>query len=148
MSGHCDFCQIWHSGGCCHPGRAILEAQRQDIERLNDEAAVSRGDYRLLNALQEETEKQLTELEDKIIEQEKEMEVLTFKVSNLTAEKDVAGQEIQRLRNQLEAELKLNTELSAEGFNLEHDVIAAIAEIKQLKEEIEEYWRNQAGESR
>jgi len=24
MSGHCDFCQIWHSASCCHPGRAKL----------------------------------------------------------------------------------------------------------------------------
>lgn len=21
MSGHCDFCECWHSGPCCHPGR-------------------------------------------------------------------------------------------------------------------------------
>lgn len=23
MSGHCNFCGIWHSGSCCHPGRPI-----------------------------------------------------------------------------------------------------------------------------
>jgi chorismate mutase len=28
VSGHCDFCGIWHSGSCCHPGRAELDALR------------------------------------------------------------------------------------------------------------------------
>lgn len=21
MSGYCDWCHVWHSGPCCHPGR-------------------------------------------------------------------------------------------------------------------------------
>ena len=28
MSGHCDFCQVWHSGSCCHPGRHEVESLR------------------------------------------------------------------------------------------------------------------------
>lgn len=37
MSGHCDFCGIWHSGGCCHPGRAIVANQAQRIAALERE---------------------------------------------------------------------------------------------------------------
>lgn len=29
MSGHCDWCGVWHSGSCCHPGRVLY----QDLER-------------------------------------------------------------------------------------------------------------------
>lgn len=36
MSGHCDFCQIWHSGSCSHPGRNEMVAlQAQLIEWKN-----------------------------------------------------------------------------------------------------------------
>jgi len=35
MSGHCDFCGVWHSAGCCHPKRAeydrLIEFQREAI---------------------------------------------------------------------------------------------------------------------
>lgn len=33
-SGHCDFCNCWHSGSCCHPGRAamaVVEAEREAL---------------------------------------------------------------------------------------------------------------------
>lgn len=34
MSGHCDFCDMWHSGPCCHPGRVILAMQDEEIKDL------------------------------------------------------------------------------------------------------------------
>ncbi len=34
MSGYCDFCEIHHSGSCCHPGRAKLEALRAENRLL------------------------------------------------------------------------------------------------------------------
>jgi len=37
VSGHCDFCGIWHSASCCHPGRAKLLAAQAEIASLNDE---------------------------------------------------------------------------------------------------------------
>ena len=36
MSGHCDFCNIWHSGSCCHPGRALLTVAEARISSLED----------------------------------------------------------------------------------------------------------------
>jgi len=43
MSGHCDFCGIWHSASCCHPGRAVvanlesqLTAANAEIDRVLD----------------------------------------------------------------------------------------------------------------
>ena len=34
MSGHCDFCGVWHSGSCSHPGRQWKErAERAEAER-------------------------------------------------------------------------------------------------------------------
>jgi len=56
MSGHCDFCGIWHSGPCCHPGRAILAGKDLEIN------------------------------------------VLRFKLANVTTERDVANEEIERLK--------------------------------------------------
>ena len=40
MSGHCDFCNVWHSGSCCHPGQAKLtelERQLKDKERAYED---------------------------------------------------------------------------------------------------------------
>lgn len=37
MSGHCDFCGVWHSGSCCHPERAkggTFVSEHYDTERL------------------------------------------------------------------------------------------------------------------
>ena len=42
MSGHCDFCQTWHSGSCCHPGRAELTRLRAEVARLNEERVTVR----------------------------------------------------------------------------------------------------------
>ena len=43
MSGHCDFCGVWHSSSCCHPGRGRLriaiaerDAARAEVERLRE----------------------------------------------------------------------------------------------------------------
>ena len=36
MSGFCDFCQIWHSASCCHPGRIILIERDKEITRLTE----------------------------------------------------------------------------------------------------------------
>jgi hypothetical protein len=37
MSGMCDFCGIWHSGSCCHPGRAILREADEQIAELKEQ---------------------------------------------------------------------------------------------------------------
>lgn len=42
MAGHCDFCGIWHSGSCCHPGRAKLA----ELERELASAVAERDRYR------------------------------------------------------------------------------------------------------
>lgn len=34
MSGFCDFCQAWHSAGCCHPGRSILAEREAQTTQL------------------------------------------------------------------------------------------------------------------
>lgn len=34
MSGHCDWCQLWHSGGCFHPGRYPYAAAQDRIAEL------------------------------------------------------------------------------------------------------------------
>jgi len=34
MSGYCDFCQIWHSASCCHPGRIRLIALEEQVREL------------------------------------------------------------------------------------------------------------------
>jgi hypothetical protein len=34
VSGHCDFCGIWHSSSCFHPGRAKLDTLERDNARL------------------------------------------------------------------------------------------------------------------
>lgn len=34
MSGRCDFCGIFHSGGCSHPGRAENAALRERVKEL------------------------------------------------------------------------------------------------------------------
>lgn len=31
MSGHCDFCGIWHSGSCCHPARVKFSLIESDL---------------------------------------------------------------------------------------------------------------------
>jgi len=36
MSGYCDFCQAWHSAGCCHPGRVILAEKEIEIRTLKE----------------------------------------------------------------------------------------------------------------
>src|SRR5690348_5180261 len=36
MSGHCDFCNIWHSGGCSHPGRMLLAMRERELAELQD----------------------------------------------------------------------------------------------------------------
>lgn len=36
-SGWCDFCQMWHSGGCCHPNRPVTirsNSSNPDIHTL------------------------------------------------------------------------------------------------------------------
>ncbi len=65
----CDFCEMWHSGSCCHPGRARFEAAKDEILRLN---------------MQEDIRKSI-------------VDVLKFRVSNLTTEKKVADLEIERM---------------------------------------------------
>jgi len=68
MSGHCDFCDIWHSGFCCHPGRVKLEFANAEIQAYYNEAADGWGKFRQaesqLIALQAKVEK----LRDAIIE--------------------------------------------------------------------------------
>ncbi len=32
-SGFCDFCQVWHSAGCCHPGKIILANKEAQLAR-------------------------------------------------------------------------------------------------------------------
>src|SRR5512142_3274826 len=39
MSGHCDFCGIWHSGSCCHPGRIVVAQQQDDLATLRAQVA-------------------------------------------------------------------------------------------------------------
>jgi hypothetical protein len=41
MSGHCDFCGIWHSGSCCHPGRAKLASAYARIRALEALAGIA-----------------------------------------------------------------------------------------------------------
>lgn len=33
-SGFCDFCQVWHSASCAHPGRAEIERLKAELESL------------------------------------------------------------------------------------------------------------------
>ena len=37
MSGFCEFCGIWHSASCCHPGRKILDEKNQQIATLQEQ---------------------------------------------------------------------------------------------------------------
>ena len=37
MSGHCDWCDIWHSGSCCHPGRALYADLEVKIAALREQ---------------------------------------------------------------------------------------------------------------
>lgn len=32
MSGYCNFCGVWHSGSCCHPGRLRYDSLLERIE--------------------------------------------------------------------------------------------------------------------
>jgi len=32
-SGHCNFCNIWHSGGCCHPGRMVVANLEEQLRQ-------------------------------------------------------------------------------------------------------------------
>ena len=43
-SGFCDFCGIWHSGSCCHPGRARLDRAEQDNARPRAALALRNAD--------------------------------------------------------------------------------------------------------
>lgn len=42
MSGHCSFCDTWHSGSCCHPGRQLLS----QVEQERDEAQLAAAQWR------------------------------------------------------------------------------------------------------
>jgi hypothetical protein len=46
MSGRCDFCGVWHSGSCSHPGRQWKErAERAEAERDALRADAARLDW-------------------------------------------------------------------------------------------------------
>jgi protein-arginine kinase activator protein McsA len=36
MSGHCDFCGVWHSGSCSHPGRQWKERAERAEARVSE----------------------------------------------------------------------------------------------------------------
>ena len=40
---HCDFCQTWHSGSCCHPGQAIVGLLRARVAELEAQLATARA---------------------------------------------------------------------------------------------------------
>jgi len=76
MTGHCDFCGIWHSGPCCHPGRAklveLVELESQltaanaKVEKLQEACEVAKAN---LNPLTSNAwtilQKALTDTEEK-----------------------------------------------------------------------------------
>ena len=43
---HCDFCQTWHSGSCCHPGQAIVGLLRARVAELEAQLATARAEER------------------------------------------------------------------------------------------------------
>lgn len=80
-SGFCDFCQTWHSAGCCHPGRRVLAEKDRQIDQLRakliwQEDLLARFDKQegRIAALEERLEKggkhleKLAELNDKLRE--------------------------------------------------------------------------------
>lgn len=50
-SGFCDFCQTWHSAGCCHPGRRVLAEKDRQIAALEERLAAWRDIVPMLKAL-------------------------------------------------------------------------------------------------
>jgi len=66
MSGHCDFCGIWHSASCCHPGRAKLEELKLEINQLTlvivTTSGISRELENKLTAANQKIERYLTEI--------------------------------------------------------------------------------------
>ena len=65
MSGHCEFCGIWHSASCCHPGRGALDVADHEItalraklaeaEKAREEAEAKLVGIRMLHAENGET---------------------------------------------------------------------------------------------
>lgn len=76
MSGHCEFCHVWHSGPCCHPGKgalilagrriAELEAQLAELKRIRNYVE---GERDKAIALYNEAYKRITELEKELNKQ-------------------------------------------------------------------------------
>lgn len=57
-SGFCDFCQLWHSATCCHPGRVLLAQRDERIaeleQKLHDEEVIwAKAQRKLYDQLQE-----------------------------------------------------------------------------------------------
>lgn len=48
MSGFCQFCQLWHSTSCCHPGRGQLDLVEHENTQLKAKQAEMREDYERL----------------------------------------------------------------------------------------------------
>jgi len=134
MSGHCDFCEIWHSGPCCHPQRGKIEALTRELEILavvkNANESYLEGNKGVLDLVKEELSRVLDD-----------WQVLTFKVTNVTTERDVANEEIERLN---EATKQLQDGLSVR----DHQLTAAKEEIERLKDKIDEIYKDKAGASR
>lgn len=49
-SGHCDFCGIWHSAGCCHPGKARLDALEAERDEARSDVAKAKAHSTKLDA--------------------------------------------------------------------------------------------------
>jgi len=70
-----------------------------------------------------------------------EIDVLTFKVSNLTTERDVANQEIERLKDK-EHGVTLNyLDADKERVDLQSQLTAKDEEIERLKRQDEVHWK-------
>lgn len=51
MSGFCNFCRIWHSGPCCHPGRIYSENYGTSQDKYNSELYNLQQENKLLRQL-------------------------------------------------------------------------------------------------
>lgn len=66
MSGWCDFCQIWHSGSCCHPGRKYMNTENRTYKPNSDNVLLEEKIDKLqiqLNMLYNQVARLVTKLE-------------------------------------------------------------------------------------
>lgn len=61
MSGFCDFCQVWHSASCCHPGRQVIADLSAKLEGAEECIRNWRREFADMHSAKLKLESQLAE---------------------------------------------------------------------------------------